>query len=71
VGVIHQLGEAAQGYEVGERGLVGAITPCGTCFSCQSHNESQCSGYKDDWRLIGVDAMEEQLGLSRRIGATR
>ena len=32
VGVIHQLGEAVEGYAVGERVLVGAITPCGTCF---------------------------------------
>src|SRR6478672_8799413 len=53
VGVIHQLGEAVEGYAVGERVLVGAITPCGTCFYCQSHSESQCSGYEDDWRMIG------------------
>ena len=33
--------------------LVGAITPCGTCFFCQSHNESQCSGYEDQWEMIG------------------
>ena len=54
VGVIHQLGEAVQGYEVGERVLVGAITPCGTCFYCQSHNEAQCSGYEDEWGMIGA-----------------
>ena len=53
VGVIHQLGEAVEGYAVGERVLVGAITPCGTCFYCQSHSESQCSGYEDDWQMIG------------------
>jgi alcohol dehydrogenase len=54
VGVIHQLGEAVQGYQVGDRVLVGAITPCGTCFYCQSHTESQCSGYEDEWRMIGA-----------------
>ena len=54
VGVIHELGEAVQGYEVGERVLVGAITPCGTCFYCQSHNEAQCSGYEDEWGMIGA-----------------
>ena len=53
VGTIHQLGGAVTGYEVGERVLVGAITPCGTCFYCQSHNEAQCSGYEDDWKMIG------------------
>jgi alcohol dehydrogenase len=54
VGVIHRLGEAVQGYELGERVLVGAITPCGTCFYCQSHNEAQCSGYEDEWGMIGA-----------------
>ena len=53
VGVIAELGEAVEGYEIGERVLVGAITPCGTCFYCQSHIESQCSGYHDDWEMIG------------------
>ena len=53
VGVIHQLGEAVEGYEVGDRVLVGAITPCGSCFYCQSHTESQCSGHEDDWQMIG------------------
>ncbi|HEU6443776.1 MAG TPA: zinc-binding dehydrogenase [Gaiellaceae bacterium] len=54
VGVIHELGEAVVGYEVGERVLVGAVTPCGTCFFCQSHNEAQCSGHEDEWRMIGA-----------------
>ena len=54
VGTIHQLGDAVRGYELGERVLVGAITPCGTCFYCQSHTESQCSGYDDDWEMIGA-----------------
>jgi threonine dehydrogenase-like Zn-dependent dehydrogenase len=53
VGVIHQLGEAVEGYSVGERVLVGAITPCGSCFFCQSHSESQCSGHEDEWEMIG------------------
>jgi alcohol dehydrogenase len=53
VGVIHQLGEAVQGYEIGDRVLVGAITPCGSCFYCQNHNEAQCSGTEDEWRMIG------------------
>jgi alcohol dehydrogenase len=53
VGVIHQVGDAVQGYSVGERVLVGAITPCGSCFFCQSHSESQCSGHEDQWEMIG------------------
>lgn len=53
VGVIERLGEAIEGYEVGERVLVGAVTPCGSCFYCQSHSESQCSGHADEWEMIG------------------
>ncbi len=53
VGTIHQLGGAVSGYEVGDRVLVGAITPCGSCFYCQSHSESQCSGHEDEWEMIG------------------
>ena len=53
VGVIHELGDAVTGYEVGERVLVGAITPCGSCFYCQNHDEAQCSGTDEEWRMIG------------------
>lgn len=53
VGVIERVGEAVTGYEVGDRVLVGAVTPCGACMFCQSHNESQCSGHDDHWEMIG------------------
>ncbi|HET8759050.1 MAG TPA: alcohol dehydrogenase catalytic domain-containing protein [Solirubrobacteraceae bacterium] len=53
VGVIHELGSAVSGYAVGDRVLVGAITPCGTCFFCQNHVEAQCSGHTDEWEMIG------------------
>lgn len=35
VGVSAELGEAVTDYEIGDRVLVGAITPCGSCFFCQ------------------------------------
>ncbi len=42
VGVIEELGAGVTGYEVGDRVLVGAITPCGQCRACLSGNMSQC-----------------------------
>lgn len=44
VGVIAELGPGVTGYEVGQRVIVGAITPCGQCFSCLSGTMSQCGG---------------------------
>ena len=42
VGVIVELGAGVSGYEVGDRVLVGAITPCGQCLACLSGHHSQC-----------------------------
>jgi len=44
VGVIDELGPGVSGYTVGERVLVGAITPCGQCSSCLNGNWAQCGG---------------------------
>jgi alcohol dehydrogenase len=51
VGVIHEIGPGVTGYSVGERVLVGAITPCGQCNSCLSGNWSQCGGPIGGWRF--------------------
>lgn len=42
VGVVHELGAGVVGYEVGDRVLFGAITPCGQCGACLGGNWSQC-----------------------------
>lgn len=42
VGVISELGPGVAGYRVGDRVLVGAITPCGQCRACLSGQWSQC-----------------------------
>ncbi|HVG58810.1 MAG TPA: alcohol dehydrogenase catalytic domain-containing protein [Hyalangium sp.] len=42
VGIIEELGPGLTGYQVGERVLVGAITPCGQCHGCLSGHLSQC-----------------------------
>ncbi len=44
VGVIEELGTAVTGYTVGQRVVVGAITPCGQCGSCLEGIQAQCGG---------------------------
>jgi threonine dehydrogenase-like Zn-dependent dehydrogenase len=51
VGVIHELGEGVTGYAVGDRVLVGAITPCGQCNFCLGGNLSQCGGALGGWKF--------------------
>jgi threonine dehydrogenase-like Zn-dependent dehydrogenase len=52
VGVIDELGPGVVGYEVGERVLVGAITPCGQCHACLAGKLSQC-GHGAGFEAIG------------------
>jgi alcohol dehydrogenase len=52
VGVIAALGPAVTGYRVGQRVIVGAITPCGQCNSCLEGLQSQCGGKAmGGWRM--------------------
>jgi threonine dehydrogenase-like Zn-dependent dehydrogenase len=50
--VIEELGPGVVGYEVGERVLVGAITPCGQCGACLSGHLSQC-GHGGGYEALG------------------
>src|SRR5687768_4980632 len=52
VGVIEALGPGLDThYTVGERVIVGAITPCGQCFYCLNGAHSQCGGPLGGWRF--------------------
>jgi threonine dehydrogenase-like Zn-dependent dehydrogenase len=50
--VIEELGTGLDKYyRVGERVIVGAITPCGQCFYCLNGSHSQCGGPLGGWRF--------------------
>jgi hypothetical protein len=51
VGTIYELGIGVVGYKIGERVLVGAITPCGQCNYCLNGDWSQCGGPIGGWRF--------------------
>ena len=44
VGVIEEIGAGVTGYEIGQRVIVGAITPCGQCHHCLDGHGAQCGG---------------------------
>jgi alcohol dehydrogenase len=44
VSVIDTLGPGVGGYTIGQRVIVGAITPCGQCHPCLDGHTSQCGG---------------------------
>ena len=51
VGVLHQVGIGVEGYEIGQRVMTGAITPCGQCEPCLGGDRSQCGGALGGWKL--------------------
>jgi len=52
VGVIDELGAGLdKECAVGQRVIVGAITPCGQCFYCLNGTHSQCGGALGGWRF--------------------
>lgn len=53
VGVIAELGAGVTGYGIGDRVLVGAITPCGQCRACLSGHQAQCGQAASGYQAIG------------------
>jgi threonine dehydrogenase-like Zn-dependent dehydrogenase len=52
VGVVEALGAGVTGYAIGDRVLVGAITPCGQCRACLSGHSAQC-GHGGGYEPVG------------------
>ena len=52
VGMVEEFGPGVTGYNVGDRVLVGAITPCGQCRACLSGQLSQC-GHGTGYEALG------------------
>ncbi|HYM10704.1 MAG TPA: alcohol dehydrogenase catalytic domain-containing protein [Bryobacterales bacterium] len=64
VGVIHELGPGVTGYEIGQRVLLGAITPCGQCEPCLAGDTSQCGGALGGWRFGNtIDGVQAEYVL--------
>jgi threonine dehydrogenase-like Zn-dependent dehydrogenase len=53
VGRIEALGPGVTGFAVGDRAIVGAITPCGQCRACLSGDGAQCSHGGDRFEALG------------------
>ena len=52
VGVIDSLGPGLEDeFTIGQRVIVGAITPCGQCFYCLNAAHAQCGGALGGWRF--------------------
>jgi threonine dehydrogenase-like Zn-dependent dehydrogenase len=54
VGVIEKLGSEVRGFTVGDRVVVGAITPCWRCENCQRGFPSQCGGPLGGWKFANA-----------------
>jgi alcohol dehydrogenase len=52
VGVVEELSAGVTGVRVGDRVLVGAITPCGQCRACLSGDAAQC-GHGEGVEALG------------------
>lgn len=54
VGTIAKLGSAVEGFTIGQRVAVNAITPCYQCENCQRGYTSQCTQMLGGWRFANV-----------------
>lgn len=55
IGVIEELGPGVEGYEVGQRVIAGALSPCGHCVPCMNDRSEHCGGHPFGGWHIGND----------------
>ena len=62
---IQEICEGVTGYEVGQRVIVGAITPCGQCYHCLDGHQAQCGGKPfGGWRFgNSIDGCQSEFLL--------
>src|SRR5271170_2767128 len=67
VGVIDRLGSAVEGFQVGERVAVSAITPCYVCENCLRGFPSQCTEALGGWKFANIKdgAMAEYFHVNQ------
>lgn len=53
VGRIEAVGPGVVGYTIGQRVIIGAITPCGQCRACLSNCGAQCSHGESSYEALG------------------
>ena len=69
-GTIVQMGDAVQGFSIGERVAVNPRVRCGTCYEC-THNKAICAPIliitaKRGWRVCAICVGRRQPAVSRR-----
>lgn len=67
VGVVDQLGTAVEGFRVGQRVAVNAITPCYVCENCLRGFPSQCTQALGGWKFANLKdgAMAEYFHVNQ------
>lgn len=71
VGVVHAIGSAVEGFRVGDRVAVWAITPCFECHACQSGQSSHCGGMLGGYKATGArDGIWPSTSSSTTLAAT-